>query len=71
MNCGRNCPDGGEEVQCGWPKDKFGVSWQIVPTILGDLLGDEDNAKSSRVMQAMLKMVKLNIEGLKRAYRGS
>ena len=59
---------GGKEVQCGWLKDKFGLSWQIVPTVLARLLRDKDSAKSLRVMQAMLKMVKLDIEKLKRAY---
>ncbi len=60
---------GGKEVQCGWLKDKYGVSWQIVPTILGELLSDNDAAKSQRVMQAMLKMNKLDIAGLKQAHR--
>jgi predicted 3-demethylubiquinone-9 3-methyltransferase (glyoxalase superfamily) len=59
---------GGEEVQCGWLKDKFGVSWQIVPTILGELMNDPDPEKSSRVTKAMLQMKKIDIEGLKRAY---
>src|SRR5213592_2991064 len=54
--------DGGQESQCGWLKDKFGVSWQIVPTILPELLSDKDAAKSQRVMQAMLEMVKLDIK---------
>ena len=58
---------GGKEVQCGWLKDKYGVSWQIVPTILGELLSGKDAAKSQRVMQAMLKMVKLDIKKLKQA----
>ena len=58
---------GGKEVQCGWLKDKFGLSWQIVPTVLGELLSDKDAAKSQRVMQAMLKMVKLDIKKLKQA----
>jgi predicted 3-demethylubiquinone-9 3-methyltransferase (glyoxalase superfamily) len=58
----------GEEVQCGWLKDKFGLSWQIVPTALGELLGDPDPVKSQRVMQAMLKMKKIEIAGLKQAY---
>jgi predicted 3-demethylubiquinone-9 3-methyltransferase (glyoxalase superfamily) len=62
--------DGGEKGQCGWLKDKFGVSWQIVPTTLGILLNDKDAEKSSRVMQAMLKMKKLDIAGLERAYAG-
>lgn len=60
---------GGEPGRCGWLKDKFGVSWQIVPPILGDMLNDDDGEKSQRVMQAMLKMNKLDIKGLKRAYR--
>jgi len=58
---------GGAEVQCGWLKDKYGLSWQIVPAILGELLSGRDAAKSQRVMQAMLKMVKLDIKKLKRA----
>jgi predicted 3-demethylubiquinone-9 3-methyltransferase (glyoxalase superfamily) len=57
----------GKEVQCGWLKDKYGLSWQIVPTVLGELLSGKDNAKSQRVMQAMLKMVKLDIKKLKGA----
>jgi predicted 3-demethylubiquinone-9 3-methyltransferase (glyoxalase superfamily) len=61
---------GGEKGQCGWLKDKFGLSWQIVPTVLGELLGDKDAEKSGRVMQAMLKMTKLDIAGLQRAYAG-
>ena len=59
---------GGEEGQCGWLKDKFGVSWQIVPTILGQLLGDKDPEKAQRVTHAMLQMKKLDIEVLKQAY---
>ena len=58
---------GGKEVQCGWLKDKYGLSWQIVPTVLGELLSDKDAAKSQRVMQAMLQMVKLDIKKLKQA----
>jgi len=58
---------GGKEVQCGWLKDKFGLSWQIVPTILPELLSDKDAAKSQRVMRAMLEMVKLDIKKLKQA----
>jgi predicted 3-demethylubiquinone-9 3-methyltransferase (glyoxalase superfamily) len=58
---------GGKEVQCGWLKDKFDLSWQIVPTILPELLSDKDAAKSQRVMQAMLEMVKLDIKKLKQA----
>ena len=62
---------GGKEVQCGWLKDKYGLSWQIVPTVLGELLSDKDAAKAQRVMQAMLKMVKLDIEKLKQAAKGN
>jgi predicted 3-demethylubiquinone-9 3-methyltransferase (glyoxalase superfamily) len=58
---------GGEQEQCGWLKDKFGVSWQIVPKVLGELLGDPDPEKAKRVMEAMLKMKKLDIDGLKKA----
>jgi len=58
---------GGKQVQCGWLKDKFGLSWQIVPAILPELLSDKDAAKSQRVMQAMLEMVKLDIKKLKQA----
>ena len=60
--------DGGEEGPCGWLKDKYGLSWQIVPTVLGKMLQDNDARKSERVMKAMLLMKKLEIEGLKRAY---
>jgi predicted 3-demethylubiquinone-9 3-methyltransferase (glyoxalase superfamily) len=62
--------DGGEEVQCGWLKDKFGLSWQIVPTKLGELMGDPDPVKAQRVTQAMLQMKKLDIAGLQLAYEG-
>lgn len=61
---------GGQEVQCGWLKDKFGVSWQVVPTVLTELLQDKDPEKSKRVMAAMLKMKKIEIEPLKKAYAG-
>ena len=60
--------DGGEESRCGWLKDKYGLSWQIIPAALGELLGDPDPAKSQRVMQAMLQMNKIEIEGLRQAY---
>jgi predicted 3-demethylubiquinone-9 3-methyltransferase (glyoxalase superfamily) len=60
--------EGGETQQCGWLKDKYGVSWQIVPTVLGTMLQDKDAEKSKRVMQAMLKMKKLDIKLLKQAY---
>jgi predicted 3-demethylubiquinone-9 3-methyltransferase (glyoxalase superfamily) len=63
--------NGGEESACGWLKDKFGLSWQITPTILIDMLHDEDPEKSGRVMQAMLQMQKINIEKLKAAYAGA
>ena len=62
--------DGGTEVQCGWLKDRFGVSWQVVPTILDELLHDPDPIKASRVMEAMLKMIKIDIAELKRTYEG-
>ena len=62
--------DGGQEVQCGWLKDKYGLSWQIVPTILVELLQDKDPDKSQRVMKAMMKMVKMDIDTLKRASAG-
>ena len=61
---------GGKEIQCGWLVDRFGVSWQIVPSILGKLLGDKDRQKANRVMQAMMKMVKLDIRGLQQAAEG-
>ena len=59
---------GGEEGQCGWLKDKYGVSWQIVPTVLGQLLQDKDAAKAQSVVNAMLQMRKLDIAKLKQAY---
>jgi predicted 3-demethylubiquinone-9 3-methyltransferase (glyoxalase superfamily) len=58
----------GEEQPCGWLKDKFGVSWQIVPTLLIEMLNDPDPEKSKRVTEAMLKMMKIDIKDLKRAY---
>ncbi|MDB5171068.1 MAG: hypothetical protein JWO35_762 [Candidatus Saccharibacteria bacterium] len=60
--------DGGAPGRCGWLKDKFGVSWQIIPTALGKLMSDPDPEKSQRVMQAMLKMNKIDIKGLEQAY---
>ena len=60
--------EGGQEVQCGWLKDKYGLSWQIVPTILPELLTDKDGAKAKRVMHAMMQMVKIDIPALKKAY---
>lgn len=62
--------EGGEEQMCGWLKDKFGLSWQIIPTALGELMGDSDPEKSGRVMQAMLQMKKIDIAGLQRAHAG-
>jgi len=59
---------GGEKGQCGWLKDKFGVSWQIIPMALGQLLGDKDPQKSQNVMRAMLQMTKIDIAALRRAY---
>lgn len=59
---------GGQPGQCGWLKDRFGLSWQIIPRTLGRLLGDQDRAKAGRVMQAMLTMGKIDIAGLERAY---
>jgi predicted 3-demethylubiquinone-9 3-methyltransferase (glyoxalase superfamily) len=61
--------EGGEQVQCGWLKDKYGLSWQIVPTVLVELLQDKDAARSQRVMQAMLQMKKIDIARLEEAYR--
>jgi len=59
---------GGEKGQCGWLKDKYGVSWQIIPTALGQLLGDKDPRKAQNVMQAMLQMSKIDIAALQQAY---
>ena len=59
---------GGEFEQCGWLKDKYGLSWQIVPSILGRLLGDKDPVKANQVMRAMLQMTKLDIQTLQQAY---
>ncbi|MEQ8268057.1 MAG: VOC family protein [Parvibaculum sp.] len=62
--------EGGREQQCGWLKDKFGVSWQIVPTVLIDMINDPDAEKARRVMQTMMQMVKLDIAKLEAAYAG-
>jgi predicted 3-demethylubiquinone-9 3-methyltransferase (glyoxalase superfamily) len=62
--------DGGEEVQCGWLKDRYGLSWQVNPVVLDEMLSDPDPAKADRVMQAMLKMVKIDIPTLEKAYQG-
>jgi predicted 3-demethylubiquinone-9 3-methyltransferase (glyoxalase superfamily) len=61
---------GGEANRCGWLKDRYGLSWQIVPSALPKFLGGPDRAGAARAMQAMLKMVKLDVEGLRRAYEG-
>jgi len=61
---------GGEASRCGWLKDRFGLSWQIVPDILSELLGDDDPVKAGRAMQAMLKMTKLDIKVLQQAHAG-
>jgi len=60
--------EGGEKQQCGWLKDKYGLSWQIVPTVLGEMMQDKDAKKSQRVMKAMLQMNKFDIARLKQAY---
>ena len=62
--------EGGEESRCGWLKDKYGLSWQIIPSVLGELLGDKDPEKANRVMQAMLQMDKIDIQILRQAHRG-
>ncbi len=61
--------EGGEIEQCGWLRDKYGVSWQIVPTILGEMLQDKNTEKSEKVMKAMLQMKKIDIKGLEQAYQ--
>ena len=60
--------EGGKKSQCGWLSDRFGLSWQIIPTALGELMGDDDEKKSSAVMKAMLEMDKIDINGLQEAY---
>lgn len=61
---------GGDQMQCAWLRDKYGVTWQIVPRVLRELMEDKDPVKSQRVVKAMIQMVKIDIEGLQRAYRG-
>ncbi len=61
---------GGQEIQCGWLKDKYGLCWQIVPTILLQMLSDKDPQKSQRVMKAMMQMIKIDIKDLQKAYDG-
>ncbi|PYT58565.1 MAG: hypothetical protein DMG46_11310, partial [Acidobacteria bacterium] len=60
---------GGQKSRCGWLKDKYGLSWQIIPSALGKMLGDKDPEKSQRVMKAMLQMDKIDIKGLEQAYK--
>jgi predicted 3-demethylubiquinone-9 3-methyltransferase (glyoxalase superfamily) len=60
--------EGGEKSRCGWLKDKYGLSWQIIPSILGELMNDKDAEKAKRVIEAMLKMDKIDIQALKKAY---
>jgi predicted 3-demethylubiquinone-9 3-methyltransferase (glyoxalase superfamily) len=62
--------EGGEAQRCGWLKDRFGLSWQIVPSNLGKRLRDKDPVKAKRVMEAMMQMIKLDIDGIERAYAG-
>jgi predicted 3-demethylubiquinone-9 3-methyltransferase (glyoxalase superfamily) len=62
---------GGEKSRCGWLKDKFGLSWQIIPPILGQYLGDKDREKAGRVMNAMMQMDKIDISALQKAYDGN
>ena len=62
--------EGGEESMCGWLKDRFGLSWQVIPTALGEMIADPDPAKSRRAMEAMLKMKKIDIAALRAAYEG-
>ena len=62
--------EGGQKDRCGWLKDKYGLSWQIIPSALGKMLGDKDPEKSKRVMEAMLQMDKIDIKGLQKAYEG-
>jgi predicted 3-demethylubiquinone-9 3-methyltransferase (glyoxalase superfamily) len=61
--------DGGKVEQCGWLKDRYGLSWQIVPASLGPMMKDPDRSRAKRVAEAMLKMIKLDIEGLQKAYQ--
>lgn len=67
---GKLIEGGGKPSQCGWLKDKFGLSWQIIPKALGEMLGDPDRIKAQRVMHAMLQMSKIDVNKLKEAYEG-
>jgi predicted 3-demethylubiquinone-9 3-methyltransferase (glyoxalase superfamily) len=62
--------EGGEKGQCGWLKDKYGLSWQIIPSALGELMGDKNVMKANKVREAMLKMTKIDIKTLEKAYKG-
>ena len=62
--------EGGKKDRCGWLKDKYGLSWQVIPSALGKMLGDKDAEKSKRVMEAMLQMHKIDIKRLQEAYQG-
>jgi predicted 3-demethylubiquinone-9 3-methyltransferase (glyoxalase superfamily) len=62
--------EGGEKQRCGWLRDKYGVSWQVIPSVLGEMLHDDDDEKSNNVMNAMLQMEKLDIKRLQEAYQG-
>jgi predicted 3-demethylubiquinone-9 3-methyltransferase (glyoxalase superfamily) len=62
--------EGGEVQQCGWLKDRYGLSWQIIPSVLMELMQDKDPVKAGRVMQAMLRMVKIDVQALQAAYEG-
>jgi predicted 3-demethylubiquinone-9 3-methyltransferase (glyoxalase superfamily) len=68
---GRITSEGGEEGPCGWCRDRFGVSWQIVPAALGEMLSDPKHGNPTKAMEAMLKMKKLDIAGLQKAYKGA
>jgi predicted 3-demethylubiquinone-9 3-methyltransferase (glyoxalase superfamily) len=63
--------EGGQEIECGWIKDRFGLAWQVVPRVLGEMLADPDRARADRVLKALMGMVKFDIEGLRRAYEGN
>jgi len=67
----RKLTAGGEESRCGWLKDRYGLSWQIIPKALGEMLQDEDPERAGRVMQAMLKMGKIEVKALQQAYDGA
>jgi predicted 3-demethylubiquinone-9 3-methyltransferase (glyoxalase superfamily) len=68
---GRLLEDGGEEQMCGWLKDRYGLSWQIIPSVLMELMEDKDPVKANNVMQAMLKMRKIDIRALQKAYEAA